>query len=1272
MVAAVTKHASGKFTCVLPPNPRSTAHICPLSPVANTPFSNGNAPGPASDTSSSANQSPNVEPVAMPSSNGNPTVSPILSAVPSSGAPSFAPSPRAIPGMGEWTQPRGGLSAGLAGSPGHLINLMGESPPSRWSSPRPYGTSHTSHTSHLSLASHGSHGSHPTSVSVSPPMAGELNGMTGARRPLSYHVDSAAQYSPLSQPSPHNLPNHLATSPGHRRDSLHSHYAQSRGVAAAAAAAIPNPLPPHQPQAHFYGAPDIDLDLQPRQTGMKPGQRGYHFSFDTLPSSHHQSGSAETVVTAGYEGGLEVHSVSKRGLERLASLSGLRGGVINAKILPWTASNPALADAFPLIAVVVHGPVLPPAPYPDSREAEANGGPDGGLRNGHGRGSDGTPGASESLDASPQHSPQVDSRVEFPSGRTFSGSALPIEYYQTTVEVYSLKLNRRVCTLLEAPKIPLKIAVTSPIFQAPPPSGAFHIKADAGNIVISSAVTGECWLYRQMAFAGEDLPFVFVAKLWTTLQQSLKGVNPGDTAAEGERARAASSASRSLPRPGLKQPVLSLSGKWLAYCPATPSSQIALRAIVPVPVHGRAPGYNSMTPPHLPPTTADVDLPHTESVMNKIMRDATQELISGAKWVGQQGWQAFNNYWKGSPGPSTPQAPRSPPTAAYAGRLDGQFPPTHGGSAPAVVSKEPGLVSVVDITTVGSSTAIHPITTFAPTLGCSFLSFSPTGLWLFTASTKGDVQTVWDLFRIQYTKASPLQAVSVPGTLTGPRVRQIAQFSRMTVARIVDVTWTRPNGERLAMVTERGTVHLLDLPSSAFTWPPPRRRGTRPPDAAGVAGSGATGTDATNGGAASTAVSYASNALTTAFDAARPLLTRPRRSSSNVPQSTGAIIVDHASHGGKIIAAGISHSLGKTGNAINQLRHTGENRVSLPSGPFAPGPSCVAWVAGKRHHSLFVLGDGLVRNFVSRTRKKSSGQRVLHLGFNKDLRVPSLPDDLLSTTVQHYLDPEVFLDFVEQNDAGSNTMVLVSHMGRPSADPSAVESSIPHAEIESSAPYQPFHTDRRIALYEFDPLRQGALGAQPALIYTSTLSHEPPTIEFSAMTISPQTPALSASPMDDDLGTAAPSANGKSNKSAKKQAKAAADARKAKEYEQNLEPAFAEIAEITEIGNGNGAPQAATAKANTSWVFGLPLVSTLVDTGFPPMSEEESFNISYEETRALPASAIERVLEQVGGDEQIVVTTRRRRGGGRASGDQDEDGFFEDDCEVLDFADQRV
>jgi hypothetical protein len=38
--------------------------------------------------------------------------------------------------------------------------------------------------------------------------------------------------------------------------------------------------------------------------------------------------------------------------------------------------------------------------------------------------------------------------------------------------------------------------------------------------------------------------------------------------------------------------------------------------------------------------------------------------------------------------------------------------------------------------------------------------------------------------------------------------------------------------------------------------------------------------------------------------------------------------------------------------------------------------------------------------------------------------------------------------------------------------------------------------------------------------------------------------------------------------------------------------------------------------------------------------------------------------------EQVVVTTRRRRV--QRDGEAAEEGFFEDDCEVLDFAEDRV
>lgn len=954
-------------------------------------------------------------------------------------------------------------------------------------------------------------------------------------------------------PSPPDAHLQLAAAAA-RRSSMHSHYAQVRAAS--------NPPLPHQPQPHFYGATALDVDLQ-SQSGMKAGEKGYCFGFDTLPSQDtDRVPGKDNVVLAGYEGGLEVFSVGKRGLESVASLKGLRGGAYQAKILPWTPDN---SELFPLVAVVIHGPSIPlPAPEvnvetdydavsADRSEAMSNAGPDPAARN-------------------------VGNRV----------SAGFVESYQTTVEVLSLKTGRQVSVLLEAPKIPLKSPITSPAFHAPPPSGAFHIHADGGNVVVSSGITGECWVYRQTPATSEQpLHFRCHGKLWTTLQQPPKG----EPAQESDRGRIPVP-----PRPRPQVAILSLNGRWLAYCPAAPSSQIALRAQVPVPVFGRAPGLASVTPPQLPPATSDLDLPLSESVMNKIMRDATQELIQGAKWVGKQGWQAWNNYW--NPQPS--QQPRSPTLAPQswggAGNArpeSSQFPPTHGTLAQPIV-KEPGMVSVLDIEGLGASVNPHPITTFAIPHGCSFLSFSPSGLLLFTASSKGDVQTVWDLMRIQHTKSSPLQAAVTSSG--GPRVRQIAQFSRMTVARVVDVAWTRPNGERLAMVTERGTVHLLDLPSSAFTWPPPRRRRAQEEKTATAEGP-------------ATAVSIASNALSSVRDVARPLINRQRRSNSNAAPA-GSGIGDYATHGGKVIAASISHSLGKTGNAINQLRHTGENRVSLPSSTTLPGPSCVVWVSGKRDHSLFVLGGGLVRTFPAKSRRSASGadKRTPRLSRYTDLRVPLLPDDILSPLVKSILDPDEYLDFGERDlDAGNNTMVLNHPKPRSRMHDHSAESSIPQAEIESSAPYQPFHTDRRVALYELGPSQQEV--DLTALMAATSLEETP------------------------------------------------------------TEPAPRKKKGPRQVPAQDASAASSTARSG-AWVFGQPIQATKLDLGLPHLLEDDSFNIPLDASRALPASAMERILQRTGDDDaQIVVTTRRRRGLAPA---QEDDGFFEDDCEVLDFADQRV
>ncbi|KND94815.1 hypothetical protein TOPH_00681 [Tolypocladium ophioglossoides CBS 100239] len=1107
IAAAVTKQAAGKF---------SNGHIS--SSNINSPKS-----GPASDASSPPAITPEIRP-SLPEHDKH-AASPLLEAlsttsISASTAPSMA---------NEWA--RGG--AFMAGSPGNLINLTSESPPTQPSSYEDSGRLHHGWAAQRLFMS-------PSPASPSPPHSN--------RRPLSFQMD--AQYHIPGTPP------RAASTAAYRRSSLHSQYPNSR--------ASPHPPLPHQPQAHFYGAQDLDLTITPQSGGMKAGGHGLFFGLDRLPPADNSAGS-DNVVLAGYEGGLQVYAVGKRGLDLVASLKGLRGGVHYAKILPWTVSgkNDAL---FPLVAVVVHGPVLP------QRATDVGAAAD----------------TASDVTSSP--------RQGFAQPEGFEARPSPVLLsYQTAVEVYSLKTNKLVDVLLQTQKVPIntEVSLSSPLFRPPPPAGAFAIEADVGTIAICSGVTGECWVYRQLLEAQNAHLFACSGKLWTTLQHSHRG----EVTEESNKMHP----SATPLRPSPQIPIFALNGRWLAYCPAAPSSQISLRAHLPVPILGRAPGVSSLTPPHLPPVSSSVDQPISDSMVNKIMRETTQELIQGAKWVGQQGLHAWNSYWNKPSSPQSQQQQARSPPQHWAGSRSpqtdaAQFLPTHGTAAQAAV-KEPGRVSVLDMETLANSPSIHPLTTFESPLGCSFMAFSPSSLALFTASTKGDVQTVWDLMRAQHTHSSPLQTTLSRNDSSGPQVRQIAQFVRMTATRIVDVAWTEPQGERLAVVTERGTVHLLDMPFSSFMWPAPRRRKV------------ASKSVAETSEASSSAVSIASGAFGAAYQAARPFVTRSRRSSANIPATPANTLRDSAAQGGRAIAASISHSLGKTGTAINQLRHTGENRVSLPPSAASPSAACATWLKSRKTHVLVSVGGGLVRMFPCKARRASTvaGKRIARANKHKDFEVPLLPDDVVAPIVRQIVDlgaPEEYLELSDAEMEAGNTMTLKAQ-ARSTPLVHGMDAAIPQAEIESSAPYQPFHTDRRVVLCEYS---RGGTAAQlesaSVLLANTTLEDQP------------------------------------SSKKKKKKRLLVGD----------LEPS--------------------EATATSAWAFGQDIPTVKIDLGLP-LGPDDDGEAGPDDHLALPPSAMERVMQYGDGDgEQIVVTTRRRRGVRQA--DPDEDGFFEDDCEVLDFADQRV
>ena len=784
------------------------------------------------------------------------------------------------------------------------------------------------------------------------------------------------------------------------------------------------PPPPHHPQAHYYGAPDLDFGTHKSSTKERyPGE--HHCSvFDKLPLSGSEGpAKTENVLLVGNEHGVDVYHIDKKRLNRIGCLNGLRGSVIGAKILPGFVEGRQPSETQTLIAVIIHGPGLPP-------------------------------------DADHGQNPNVADHDEFDA----SGSMLQalqhqdVNYFQTTVEVYSLPNGSLVTTLYKSPKIEVQATAygTKPI--VPGPAGCLSIQATGRFIIVSSGTSGEVFIYERLPARDDEVAVNVrcLGKVWTKV--SSKKARSHSVSSRDSGAMQDDDQSDDVS----KLPLVSLSSRWLALSPPSPSSQSSIHGQIPEELGTKILGASSHAPPTEPPITCPLDTPEGESFFNKIARDAAQELAKGALWVGSQGMQAWNNYWSKPPDHTQQTFAGSPPRAAQM-MAPQEFPPTHAQENPANRSRnQPALVSILDLERLSQSqnvkeaVALQPLATFSVPGGCSILSFAPSGLQLLTANARGDVQQVWDLMRAIHVETEKASGPDVPSK--GPNVREVARFTRITEARIIDVVWTKPRGERLGMITDHGTVHIYDLPPSAFYWPPLRR--DRRVVSAPHKFSHAEGLDHERGKSEPTA-----NALSSAFGIisgkTQPLLSAVRgrtTSASGVFSGFGGF-ASTAGGGGKAVASGINRSFtAAASGTVNTIRHLGENRISLPGSAKSILPGCIQWLGGTDETLLAVTASGLVRihNIRQSNNPKAGRRRPSAVGGRPaEFAIPHEHED-------H-----------GRSRSGEPTSLHDSFWLPPVPRPSsrgAIINTHPlsQAEIETHAPYQPFHTDRRVHFFVYN------------------------------------------------------------------------------------------------------------------------------------------------------------------------------------------------------------
>lgn len=897
------------------------------------------------------------------------------------------------------------------------------------------------------------------------------------------------------------------------------------------------------PQKHFYGAPDLDGVLRAPLNRSASGEKTPVFlAIDSLPAVRTKTGS-EGVILIGSDGKLEVHGYDARKTRLLGRLEGLGGAVVDAKILTWTSRKDPFLALRPLVAAVIHGPSVERQNLDDA--------------------------ASNRWEAGSDHSDIV-AGIPNPSSER-APIAKETTHFQTRVEVFSLATRAHVSSLFASKDVELLESFTGGPRYPPPPAGNLKVHASGNYTILTSGTSGEVFIYGAKP-TPSGVEYQCIGKTWTSIQPkenrrystSSSGTDPDGTPPDIYYGMGT-----------VDTPIISLNAGWLAVVPPLPSSRFSLHGAVPCNAGRRkAPGIDSHTAFSRPAVTSIIDSPDNESLLNKAARGLTQELAKGARWIGDQGLQTWNNYWNKDAAPAaTAQYRRGayspdPPSAAY-------FPPTHAPESP-LVSNEPEVVSILDLRKLADCddsrlSSLNPVATFQPPGGCSFLSFSPNGLMLLTASKKGDMQRVWDLLQMRHCKAGSLLSEDSGSDITSPRVRQIAKFPRLTASSILDVVWTQPTGERLAIITRNGTIHLFDIPMSAFQWPPFRRVAKRVEESQTRDILGPEVQSITSGPPGSSWTA----ALKAVGDRTQPVLAAVRGRAPSVGSPLAGVsgfglTSAMGVRGGKVVAAGLSKSVGAATGTVNTLRHAGENRLHLSGFSKNLAPARVTWF-GEEGSPLIALIDADKLKFYKIRRSAAAWKASKQHQSVFDSKVS---EQRLSIT-SHAAPSSIAVPPESADPISSVPGVWALPPLTAASKPRSKLNAQPlsKVEIETNPPYQPFHTDRRVSLFvrnEADELQHDRTTSDP-------------------------------------------------------------------------------------------------------WVFGGEIPGTKVNLHLAMTSSDDEDDS--QEGHRPRGGEIENLIS-VGGDASVMVTSRRKkRGGNRALGgglETIDDGFFEDDCDVLDFPEDRV
>jgi len=765
-------------------------------------------------------------------------------------------------------------------------------------------------------------------------------------------------------------------------------------------------------QPHFLGLPDLGLNLTRKiEPGKLAGTDGYCCRFDTLANAGDGASArkARDALLVGSQGGLDLYRILPDKLEVVGRLEGLRGAVIDAKVIPHTERIDSLQSSRPLVAITLHGLMSD-----DRRD----------------------------------------------SGQADEAKQEPGAYYQTTVEVYSLRHQQRVATLYQSVPVALEPPTMGHLSLPPAPVGDLRLEASGGFLTVASGKSGEVFVFSSITKSHEShIQFRCIGKFWTSLQQ--RPPNPKSRPPSSNEAKAGDGDVET--RPGV--PLLCLSSRWLAVVPPYTSAKISIQGSPLVSDSNPQPtGLSTHIAPSQPLVTCEIAGTDAEGTLSWLSRKAAQGLVKAS----QRGYEMSVQGWRELTHPSPPTAPQSHHRSTSG---DAEiFPPTNApADDPRRLAREPALVSLIDLRKLLDAEEHKPkqppppLATFALVKGCNHLSFSPDGLRLLTSNRKGEVSTIWDLTHAVHGSVHADLLDEEAEMERGPHIKQSHRIARSSPSVIIDSVWPR-DGDWLALLTTHGTIHVHDIPSPAASNKRKRKstvpatspekaeptvsvsQGMSPPSSnAGFWGSLRSGVHSV--GMQVNAI-RSQNTLPTTFAGFRETAAAARTAS------------------GRAVAKGLSQGYSAARSGASDMWHAEDNKVRHKSLQDAALAGCVRWMQRQGDSSLLVVCGGAVHLHPVQkvTRRKGdvdvTGLKQDKYG-HKTFALPHISTGRDgSATKPSKCAEEGPHGFWSLRQPPTNSKTTVAFNGHPAPSSSA--------EVETNPPYCPFHVDSRINIHAFE------------------------------------------------------------------------------------------------------------------------------------------------------------------------------------------------------------